>query len=249
MVCRNSTWIEPDSFGNLAFSHSEGLYPEDKGSVVWNGSASGVSLTKFDIERKPEYRQQIREKYSIPEDAFVFGFMGRINGDKGVNELFTAAQQIVSEDTQTYLMIVGKPEVSKGVNAGLYEWAQKCPNIIFTGYTRTPEQYFAAMDCYVLPSYREGFGMTVIEAEAMALPVIVTNIPGPTDGMVRDKTGIVVEKKDAEGLCRAMLELRHSPERCAEFARNGREYAVGNFEQNTLFEKIYEDRKRLLARN
>ena len=249
MVCRRSTWIEPDSFGNLNFSHAEGLYPESKGSVVWNGSASGVSLTKFDIDRKAGYRRQIREKYGIPEDAFVFGFMGRINGDKGVNELFTAARQIIEDKPQTRLMIVGKPEISRGVNAALYEWAQNCPNVVFTGYTKTPEQYLSAMDCYVLPSYREGFGMTVIEAEAMALPVIVTDIPGPTDGMIRDKTGLVVEKKNAEALRRAMLELLESPEKRAEFAKNGREFAVGRFEQNTLFEKIYEDRKRLLARD
>jgi glycosyltransferase involved in cell wall biosynthesis len=110
----------------------------------------------------------------------------------------------------------------------------------------TPEQYYAAMDCYVLPSYREGFGMTVIEAESMSVPVIITNIPGPTEGMVKDKTGLVVEKKDAEGLRLAMLEMMNSPKKRNEFAKSAREYAVGNFEQSTLFKKILEDRKRIL---
>ncbi|MBO4869800.1 MAG: glycosyltransferase [Clostridia bacterium] len=249
MVCRNSTWIEPDSYGNLKFSHDEGLYPENKGSVVWNGSASGVSLEKFDISKKPEYRKQIREKYGIPEEAFVFGFMGRINGDKGVNELFTAMRDLSASNDDVRLMVVGKPEISRGVDMTLYGWAKGCPKVIFTGYTTTPEQYLSAVDCYVLPSYREGFGMTVIEAETMELPVIVTNIPGPTDGMIKDVTGLVVEKKDADGLRAAMEEMIGSLEKRSAFAAKGREFAVGHFEQKTLFEKILKDRKRLLGQD
>lgn len=61
LVCTLSTWVEPDSFGNLKFSHAEGLYPENKGSVIWNGSASGVNLNKFDNSQKPVWRAEIRE--------------------------------------------------------------------------------------------------------------------------------------------------------------------------------------------
>ncbi len=248
MVCRNSTWVEPDSHGNLKFSHEEGLYPETKGSVVWNGSASGVSIDKFDINRKEEFRHIVREKHGIPEDAFVFGYMGRLNGDKGINELFTATRNIVEQNKNVYLMIVGNPTVAGGIDLSLYEWAKENDQVVFVGYSRNPEQYMGAMDCYVLPSYREGFGMTVIEAETMGTPVIITNIPGPTDGMIKDKTGLVVEKKDAEGLRLAMIEMINSPEKRSEFSKNGREYAVGNFEQNALFEKILEDRIRLLEK-
>ena len=70
-VCKLSTWIEPDSKSNLEFAHLEGLYPENKGSVIWNGSASGVSLEKFDISKKQEYRQKIRSEYSIHEYGIV----------------------------------------------------------------------------------------------------------------------------------------------------------------------------------
>ena len=91
--------------------------------------------------------------------------------------------------------------------------------------------------------------MTVIEAETMELPVIVTNIPGPTDGMIKDETGLVVEKKDADGLRAAMEEMIGSLEKRSAFAAKGREFAVGHFEQKTLFEKILEDRKRLLGQD
>ena len=66
-ICKLSTWIEPDSKSNLKFSHEQGLYPEDKGSVVWNGSACGVNLRKFDISQKSDYRKAIRSQYKIPK--------------------------------------------------------------------------------------------------------------------------------------------------------------------------------------
>lgn len=246
-VCRLSTWVEPDSHGNLEFSHAEGLYPENKGSVNWNGSASGVDLQKFDVSQKQVWRAAKRKELRIPEDAFVYGFIGRITGDKGINELFTAFQNILAQDPSTYLIMVGNPEKSDSVDTALYNWAKTEPHVIFCGYTNVAEQYLAVMDAYVLPSYREGFGSAVIEAEAMHVPVIVTDIPGPTNAMLRDETGLVVPKKDIPALQAAMERLAADPELCKQFGQAGFRFASEKFEQKTLFGYILEDRKRLLG--
>lgn len=248
MACKLSTWVEPDSKSNLNFSHAEGLYPEWKGSVVWNGSASGVDLTKFDVSKKIEFNDAIRKQYGIPNDAFVFGFVGRITGDKGINELFTAAKAIMERDERVWLLLVGHSEKAESVDSGLYQWAEDCERVVFSGYTLIAEQFIATMDCFVLPSYREGFGMSVVEAEAMGVPVIITNIPGPIDGMLEDKTGLIVSKKDTGALKRAMEKLIASPELCDKFGKNGIKFARDNFEQKELFRRIYEDRKELLSR-
>lgn len=246
-VCGLSTWVEPDSHGNLDFSHAEGLYPENKGSVNWNGSASGVDLDKFDISGRKAWRKAKREEYGIPEDAFVYGFIGRITGDKGINELFTAFQKILAQNPNAYLMMVGNPEKSDSVDADLYDWAKHDPHVLLCGYTNVVEQYLAVMDVYVLPSYREGFGSAVIEAEAMGLPVIVTDIPGPTNAVLRDITGLVVPKKDTAALQAAMEKVLTEPELCQKFGEAGYRFASENFEQKTLFGYILEDRKRLLG--
>lgn len=246
-VCRLSTWVEPDSHGNLEFSHTEGLYSAEKGSVNWNGSASGVDLKKFDITGRENWRKAKRQEYSIPDDAFVYGFIGRITGDKGINELFTAFLSLLEENPNSYLMMVGNPEKADSVEADLYTWAEQEPHVIFCGFTNVVEQYLSAMDVYVLPSYREGFGSAVIEAEAMGLPVIVTDIPGPTNAMLRDVTGLVVPKKDAAALKNAMQKLLRDPNLCREFGKNGYKFASENFEQKTLFGYILEDRRRLLG--
>lgn len=246
LVCSLSTWIEPDSFGNLRFSHAEGLYPEDKGSVIWNGSASGVNLTKFDISNKALWRKQIRQKLGLDDHATVLGFVGRITGDKGVNEMFTAFQKILQTYPHAYLMLVGSMEKAESVDEALYDWARQESHVLFCGYTNVVEQYLSAMDIYLLPSYREGFGSVVIEAEAMGLPVIVSDIPGPTDAMVRNETGLVVPVKDADALAEAMEKLIQDAALRETYGAAGQTFAAGKFEQKKLAEYILEDRKKLV---
>ena len=247
LVCYLSTWIEPDSKSNLDFSHSEGLYKQEKGSVVWNGSACGVDIEKFDASKKIEYRRAIRDRFCIPKTDFVFGFVGRITRDKGINELLAAFKDLSSNKRDVRLMLVGRKELDSTIDSELIEWATTSDKIYFTGYTNEVEQYLSAMDVYILPSYREGFGMGVVEAEAMGVPVIVSNIPGPIDGMLNNKTGLVIPKKDTKALKEAMEELYASPDMCQEFGKNGIELAKNSFEQKELFRRILDDRKKLLS--
>lgn len=249
LVCRNSTMIEPDSFGNLNFSHRENLYTAKKSRVIWNGSASGVNLKKFDISHKPEWCCEIRNRYAIPQDAIVYIFIGRITKDKGINELFEAAKELMAKKNDAYLLLVGNMEKSESVNADLYQWSKEEPRIIYCGYTNEVEKYLAASDVYLLPSYREGFGTAVIEAEAMGVPVIVTDIPGPTDAMKKDETGLVIKKGSAAELYGMMEKLYLSRELRSEMGRKALAFASECFEQKTLFEKMYIDRIKLIEKS
>ena len=247
IVCKLSTWIEPDSVSNLNFAHEENLYPQTKGSVIWNGSACGINLEKFDISQKIKYRKDIREKYNFPEDSFVYGFVGRITKDKGINELLAAFKQIYESNSNVYLMMVGTTEKDDTVDESLFLWSKKCEHVIYTGFTDIVEQYLSAMDTYILPSYREGFGMGVVEAEAMGVPVIVTSIPGPVDAMKENETGIVVKKGSIKELLRAMKKLYEDKHIRKEYSSNAYDFAINNFEQKKSFGKILLDRKRLLG--
>ena len=243
-VCRLSTWIEPDSFGNLKFSREEGLYDESKSSVVWNGSAMGVDLERFDIAKRSVWNEEIRQEYSIPKDAFVYGFVGRVTTDKGVNELFEAFDDISRVKENAYLLMVGRRE--KEINEQLLQKAESNPRVIFTGNVSDPERYYASMDVFVLPSYREGFGSSVIEAEAMGVPVIVTNIPGPIDAMSEGVTGLIVKKADVPSLNDAMSTIYENSDMREKFAMASRNFAGKNFDQKELTAYIIKDRKRLM---
>ncbi len=243
-VCKLSTWIEPDSFGNLKFSRSEGLYKEDKSSVVWNGSSAGIDLDCYDITRKKSWSRDIRRKYGIPETAFVFGFVGRITKDKGIYELFEAFDRISRDRNDVYLLTVGRREIDDGA----LEEAEEISRIIFTGNVDNPEMYYSAMDVFVLPSYREGMANSIMEAEAMGLPVIVTDIPGTVDAMSVGVTGLTVKKADVDTLHDAMLTMYDDEKLKEKFASSARDFVKKNFERKELISHIIKDRKRLLEK-
>ena len=245
-VCRLSTWIEPDSVGNLKFCHEQKLYPENKGAVVHKGSASGVSLDKFDISKSEIYRKEIRSEWNIPEDAFVYGFVGRITGDKGINELLMAAKEILKTYKDVYFFLIGGIEKEDSVDSDLFDWSKDEEHIKYCGSTDRVEKYMAAMDCYIMPSYREGFGLTVVEAGAMGLPVICTDIPGPTDAITDGITGIIVNKKDAAALKNAAIKLYNDRTLMQKLGNAGLKNVKKNYEQKSLFRYILEDRNRLL---
>lgn len=246
LVCTLSTWIEPDSRGNLNFCHEQKLYPENKGSVTHKGSASGVSLKKFDISQRGIFRDEIRNKYHIPDDAFVYGFVGRITGDKGINELLSATKNVLNGHNDIYVLLIGGMDKEESVDSDLYDWSKSNSHVIYCGSTNEVQRYMAAMDCYVMPSYREGFGLTVVEAGAMGIPVICTNIPGPTDAIRNEENGLIIEKKDEESLKNAILKLYTNSELAKELGQAGYKNVKENYEQNNLFKYILADRENLL---
>jgi len=246
IVCKNATWIEPDSKLNLQFAHSEGLYPETKGSVIWNGSSSGINMKKFDISKKSAYRTEIRAKHAIPDDAFVYVFVGRINRDKGINELLQSYKNM-HKDRPCYLVIVGPSEVDATVSAELYTWSTTQETIVYAGATKNVEQYLSAADCFILPSYREGLAISALEAQAMGVPVIVTSIPGLIDAVVPDETGLVVPPKDAIALQTAMERMYDDAPLREQLGVAAHNHILNHFEQEKMFEYILEDRKKLLG--
>ena len=143
--------------------------------------------------------------------------------------------------------MVGPNENSGSVNKDLYEWSKNNKNIIYCGFTNEVEKYLSASDVYILPSYREGFGSAVIEAESMGLPVIVSDIPGPTDAMQRNHTGLVVAKGSIKELTEAMKTLYVNADLRNKYGKNAYKFSIENFEQDELFARILADRDKLLA--
>ncbi len=247
MICKRSTRIEPDSFGNLEFGRQQKLYPPHKSAVIWNGSTSGINFDTYDITRKSQWRSEVRSQHNLSEDMVVFGFVGRITGDKGINELFRAFRQIKDRMPNARLMLTGRIEKRATLEEDLLQWAQNDPQVLFTGGQRNIQRYYSAMDVFVLPSYREGFGSVIIEAEAMEVPIISTDIPGPREAMCRDLTGLMIPRQDAQALADAMYRLYGDKALREQLGKAGRVYVAERFDQETLFRHILEVRKQMLG--
>jgi glycosyltransferase involved in cell wall biosynthesis len=239
ITCKLSTRIYPDSYGNLEYSISNKLYKQQKAKVLGNGSASGVNFRNFDINSKNKWNMEIRELYSIDSSTIVIGFVGRIVRDKGIVELLSSFSRLIKDYSNIKLLIVGgnKDEIiSNKIDQFLkFEYDK---NVIFCGKTQEIKKYYASFDIFTLPSYREGFGSVIIEAQAMMVPVIVSNIPGPNEIIEHKKNGLIIEKKSVDSLYLSLKELIDDYNFRIELANNGYLSAINKYNQNDLFNSI-----------
>lgn len=248
-ICKCSTIVQPDSEGNLSFCRTNGLYSADKSMVIWNGSAKGIDLSLYDISRKNEYANEIRKRYAIPENSRVIGFVGRLGKEKGCNELFSAFRTLKHKYPDLTLLFVGPIEKEETIDAGLLTYFRNETSIIKTDRVTDVPKHMAAMDICVLPSYREGFGMSVVEASAMGVPVIATKYPGPSSAMKNGETGIEIDIASDKAIVDSVSDLLDNPEKGNLMGKNGRKFAEDKFEQKQFIQKVISNRLELLGIN
>lgn len=244
-TCLLSTSVQPDSHLNRAWAISEGLFKPNKGVVLGKGSAQGVSLQRFDIKKKSIWREEIRKRYQIDENGRVFSFVGRIVPQKGVNELLESFIRIGRNDT--FLFVLGAPDEIESLNQDLLSKVRTMKNVVFTGAVSNPECYLAASDFFVLPSYREGFPNTILEAGALGIPSIVTRINGMVDLIVDGETGFVCEIKSVDTLFDCMVRaLALTEEEYYSMSNRVYETVKNDFNAEYIKECFYQNRQQLV---
>lgn len=241
ITCKISTSIECVSQSNLELGVQEKIFPKNKATVVWNGSSGGIDLKRFDIARRNEWRKEIREEFGYKNTDFVYGFAGRITGDKGINELLKAFLGL-KDDSKLFLL--GNIENENTLDSKLLNMAKSSCNIRFQSSVKDIERYYAAMDVLVLPSYREGFGNVVIEAGAVGTPAIVSDIPGPIDAIQQGITGYAVPVKNIQMLQDVMKRMRIIDS--TKMGVNASIYVRDHFDSEILNHKILKRKLELL---
>lgn len=241
IACYNSTSIECVSKSNMEMGIKEGLFPKEKVTVVWNGSTGGVDLSRFDFSKRQQWRREIRKELGYSGSDFVYGFVGRITKDKGIDELLSAFLELKDNSK---LLLVGDIEKDNHLDVELLAKAQQNSNIKFHSFVSDIERYYAAIDVLVLPSYREGFGNVVIEAGAVGTPAIVTDIPGPTDTIDREKTALVVPVKNPYALAESLKQIRER--NYVAMGENAAQFAIEKFDSKVLCEMILTRKQELL---
>lgn len=228
----------------------EGLCRADKIKVLHHGSINGVDAAgAFNpalVGRAQ--RAASRGRWGIPLDAEVLGFVGRVVRDKGLIELVEAWQKLRAERPALHLLIVGPFEPQDPLPSETEKMLRTDPRVHLTGMNWDTPPLYAAMDVVVLPSYREGFGIVAIEAAAMGLPVVATAVPGCRDAVQDEVTGTLVPPRDGAALTRAIRTYLLDPQLREEHGRAGRERVLRNFRQEDLWEALYAEYQRLLAR-
>lgn len=204
LVAKCATGLLTDSLSQRQFLIDQQVTDADKITVLGNGSVCGVDVERF----KPNFtmRKQIRADLGIPDNAIVYLFLGRLNKDKGIQDLAHAFAELAFNMPRAHLLVVGPDE--GGMDMMLKLILANCSGQFHRiGFTSKPEDYMACADVFCLPSYREGFGSVVIEAAAVGIPAVVSKIYGLTDAVVDGETGILHLPKSIEEIKRALLTL------------------------------------------
>lgn len=197
-----------------------------KAQVLGDGSISGVNMERFNPSS--ETRITTRKELCIADDKVVFVLMGRLNHDKGLYELLSAFDRLAIENKNAYLLLFGSDEENVAATFGEYKNLTK-ENFQYYGSTREPQRMLQAGDVFVLPTYREGFGSSVIEAACLGLPTITSDAYGVLDASVPGETGLRCKVGDVESLYACMKELADSAEKRSALGATGRKRVQEKF--------------------
>ena len=249
LIGRLNTQCYADSESQRQFLVEQGVISPHRVSVIGAGSVAGVDLERFNATRFSDQDcAQTKVKLGIPADAPVLLFVGRITADKGVRELLAAFHEIKQTGSRAHLVFVGPFDVERSAGNEIMRGdIDDIPDTHVVGYTDQPEVYMAIADISCLPSYREGFGTVVIEAAAMSVPTVGTDIYGLSDAVVNGETGMLVPPRDSIALMRALSSLLDNPVRCDAMGAAGRRRAEKLFDAKQVNERVIAEYRRLLS--
>jgi glycosyltransferase involved in cell wall biosynthesis len=196
---------------------------------------NGIDLTRFDPAAVAAgAREQLRAEWGIGEGEVVCGTVGRLVREKGIAELLEAAHALRAGGSPTRLVVVGPADSGKAdaVDEAAIEQA-RADGVVFAGQRTDMPECYASFDLFVTASWREGFPRAAMEAAAMALPTVATDIRGNRQVVEADVTGLLVPVRDATALAAAIGGLAADPERRAHMAAAARRRAIVEFDQAT----------------
>jgi glycosyltransferase involved in cell wall biosynthesis len=189
----------------------------------------------------------LRADLGIPADAFVVGTIGRLVAEKGFDELREACRLVRAELPDVRFMWVGPTDTDKSDAISASAAATASDEIVCTGFRPDVEALLALMDVFVLPSWREGMSRSGIEAAAMGLPRILSDIRGCRE-VVRDgQDGLLVPVRDASSLAAAILKLLGDPSLRERLGRRARQTALERFDEHQIAETVVETYQQLLT--
>ncbi|MFD0988650.1 glycosyltransferase family 4 protein [Mariniflexile jejuense] len=244
-----ATKVYPNSFGLYDIILEQKFTTKNKLSVLANGSSNGIDTKHFSPEHfNYETKKSLKKNLNISDEDFVFCFVGRLVKDKGINELINAFKLLEENNTNIKLMLIG--EYEDNLDPLLPETMTTIKgnkNILFTGWVDDVRPYFSISNCLAFPSYREGFPNVVMQAGAMKLPCIVTNINGCNEIISQPENGIIIPVKDTDALYNAMKNMYAlTKEQQVKMGETSRNIIVSKFEQQFVWNALLEEYQKLL---
>ena len=244
ILCHCATYINPEGFGVRNDLHAITKKPMH---VIGHGNVRGIDLDYWSREKSCCINSELQEKI---KENFVFLFVGRLVKDKGINELVEAFMRLQADGMKKIkLLLVGRfEEKLDPLKQETIKEIHRNPDIIAVGEVGDVRPFYLASDVFVFPSYREGFPNTVLEAGAMGLPQIVTDINGANE-IIKDKwNGLIVPPRRTDDLWNAMKKLMSDDKLRKKLSGNAREMVADRFEQKYIWSELLKTYNSLLEK-
>ena len=238
-----ATKVYPNSLGLKDIIIENKYCKANKLKVIGNGSSNGIDTSFFNPELYSfENNQDLKTKLGIEQNDFVFIFVGRLVKDKGINELIAAFSKLQSQHKNIKLLLVGDYETDLDpLSSETLDEITSNSSIISTGFEYDVRPYFAISNALVFPTYREGFPNVVMQAGAMNLPCIVTNINGCNEIIIEGENGIIIPVKNENAIFEAMNDCILKSDAILRMKKNARKMIVSRYEQQVVWKAIFEE--------
>ena len=244
-----ATKVYPNSKGLYDFIRARNFTVDTKLKIIGKGSSNGIDTHHFDPELfTEEAKYDFRKELRISTTDFVYVFVGRLVGDKGINELVQAFEICrLKQSRAAKLLLVGPLESELDpLEASTLKLIKENKNIIAVGYQQDVRPYLTISDALVFPSYREGFPNVVMQAGAMGLPSIVTDINGCNEIIEDSKNGLIILRKNIEALVNAMLKIINDQQLYLKLKQNARPMIVNRYRREEVWQALLEEYESLL---
>ncbi len=246
-----ATQVFPNSFNMMKTMEELHLCSSKKMRVIGNGSSNGIDTKHFSVEKTIEDtgkdRSMWRKELGLEADDFAFVYVGRVVKDKGINELVNCMRRLLPQNKNCRLIMVGKYESNLDpIAPENVEFFKNDKSSIFMGWQKDVRPFMMAADALVFPSYREGFPNVVMQAGAMGLPSIVTDINGCNEIIDEGKNGRIIPSKNEDALYSMMEWFLNNPGDVKNMANKSREMIVSRYDRQVMWEeilKMYNDLK------
>ncbi len=238
-----ATKVYPNSFKMKDIILQNKYCLPNKIKVIANGSSNGIDSSYFDPSHfSDEFKENLKQELGILATDFVFIFVGRIVSDKGINELIAAFAAIQTQVKEVKLILVGPYEQELDpLEEKTLHHIKTNKSIFSVGYQLDVRPYFAISDGLVFPSYREGFPNVVMQAGAMGLPCIVTDINGCNEIIEDKKNGCIIPVKNQKAIQESMLYFIENKEQFSQMKQKARNLIVSRFDQQFMWESILQE--------
>ncbi len=240
LLCWSATHIYPEGEGVKKDLISYQITDKPL-RVLANGNVNGIDTLHFSpAQVQNDQKMQLRQELGVLPDDFVFVFVGRLVGDKGINELVSAFSE--SDIPKAKLLLVGGEERDLDpLKAETITEMERNPNIISVGFQKDVRPYLAISHCLAFPSYREGFPNVVMQAGAMALPSIVSDINGCNEIVIEGENGLIVPAKNQSELKKAMCRIWEDSALYLRLRENSRRLITSRYEQSVVWDALLEE--------